>query len=238
MSTIHRWTPTSGVVTTRKLDLEYVTMALPFDGDRSLVASRESLHEFSWSTETLVCLGSWRFSSGVRFNDGALAPNGDVYVGTMSMDRQPSLGTLFRFQDGQLIPVVEKVGISNGLGWMTEGRAYYVDSMVPRINLLTLGPEGTRLGRFADLDPSDEPDGLVVTPNELLVALWDGSRLARWTHDGNRLDDVEVPVRRPTAVAVGGSDGDTLFVTTADVDGLGDGLDGLPLVTQMSSFQN
>ena len=63
------------------------------------------------------------------------------------------------------------------------------------------------------------PDGLSVDVDGCVwVALWDGGRVERYTPDG-RIDlIVSVPGGWVTNCAFGGSDGRTLYVTTACVD--------------------
>lgn len=233
-STLHRWRPGEAEVETRPLDLEFTTMALPLDADRSLVTSRSSLHEYDWSRGSLRTLGTWEFAPDVRFNDGGVAPDGTAYLGTMSMDRNPTSGTLFRWTGDDLVPVVRGVGISNGIGWAATGRGFYIDSLVPRVNLLDLTSDQP-VTQWVDLGMDDEPDGLVVTPEgDVLVALWEGQRLAHLAADGRRLPDLAVPSHSPTSVAVGGPDASLLLVTTAGVGGSPStaAYDGLVLVAQ------
>src|SRR4051794_32590377 len=59
-SALFRWDPYSEAPAVRRsLDLEFTTMALPLDDDRSLVASRNTLHEYRWRDATCRKLGSW-----------------------------------------------------------------------------------------------------------------------------------------------------------------------------------
>jgi sugar lactone lactonase YvrE len=189
-------------------------MALPLDLDRSIVASRSSLHEYRWSDDTLTALGDWHFDPDIRFNDGATSPHGEIFVGTMSMDRRPDRGALMRFADGQLETVVAKVGISNGLGWISPSTACYIDSLVPAVLRLDMAGE-PRLSTFVEL-VGDEPDGLTVSPDgDILVALWAGDRLAHLGSAGQRRADIPVPAHFPTSVAIGGAGMDVIMVTTA-----------------------
>ena len=59
-----------------------------------------------------------------RFNDVIAAPNGSVFCGTMPTESHS--GTLYRLdKDGSLRPVVENVGISNGLGFTANQDTMY-----------------------------------------------------------------------------------------------------------------
>jgi sugar lactone lactonase YvrE len=72
------------------------------------------------------------------------------------------------------------------------------------------------------------PDGLTVdAEGTLWVALWGGGTLRRYAPDGAPLAALPMPVDRPTSCAFGGSDGSTLFITTAR-----EGLDDRALARQ------
>lgn len=219
-ATLFRWNPYKEcAVERRPLDLEFTTVALPLDGDRSIVASRNSIHEYRWSDSTLRQLGEWEFAPDVRFNDGAISPDGHIYVGTMSMERRIAAGHLYRF-DGGLTPVLDGVGISNGLAWSPlTGRAFYVDSLSHQIDWLDLNCSPPRRGDFCLLGHDDEPDGIAVdSDGTVFVALWQGARLARLSPEGLRLSDVAVPAQSPTSVAFGGHRSEFNLVTTAASD--------------------
>lgn len=215
-ATIHRWTPGDGKVETRELNLEFTTVAIPLDGDRSLVASRDSLHEYSWSSGRLARRGQWRFDDDVRFNDGARSPDGNIFIGTMSMERRSNAGSLYRYDAGELRAIVSGVGISNGIGWISPTRALYIDSLIPRIHTADLTSVDVELSTYVPLSATDEPDGLCVTPDGgALIANWGKAQLIHIAPDGQRLGDIDVPVLYPTSVALGGVDLDLLLVTSA-----------------------
>lgn len=218
-ATVHRWDPyANDGVESRKLDLEFATVALPLDGDRSLVASRSSLHEYSWGTEELATLGAWNFDSDVRFNDGAIAPNGDIYIGSMSMQRRLNAGALYRFDPGTgaLDVAVGSVGISNGLAWTSESRAYYIDSLVPQIDVVTLSAGLVQREKWVGLGADAEPDGMAIdSDGSVLVALWGSGSIARAPSLGASVELVQVPPRYPTSVAVGGRANELLLLTSA-----------------------
>ena len=107
--------------------------------------------------------------------------------------------------------------LSNGVDWSPDGRrCYHADSMLRRIDVLDLDERGDvtaarELARFDEL-----PDGLSVDEEGCIwVALWDGLRVQRLTPDGRLDREVTVPGGWVTNCAFGGSDGRTLYVTTA-----------------------
>lgn len=63
------------------------------------------------------------------------------------------------------------------------------------------------------------PDGMTVTNDGLLVvALWDGSRLEVFSAEGKKIDEIPLPVKRPTSCTFGAADGATLLVTSSGQD--------------------
>jgi len=68
-----------------------------------------------------------------RFNDGEIDPQGRFWAGTMDWHAEPELGSLYRLDpDGRVTRMVERVTISNGLGWSPDGGTmYYVDTTRP-----------------------------------------------------------------------------------------------------------
>ena len=213
---IHRWEPGALTVESRKLDLEFATVALPLDADRSIVASRDSLYDYHWRSDSLSLLASRSFAEDIRFNDGGIAPDGTVYIGTMSMAGRRDAGQLFKLAGAQLTPVLSGIGISNGLGWTASGEALYVDSVISRVHRVDLTQPNPQLRTFAELDNLEEPDGLVIAPDcQVYVASWRGGCLIRLDESGRRLANVPVPARFPTSVSIGGPGRNLILVTSA-----------------------
>ena len=83
------------------------------------------------------------------------------------------------------------------------------------------------------------PDGMTVTNDGLLVvALWDGSRLEVFSAEGKKIDEILLPVKRPTSCTFGGADGATLLVTSSgqDLDRAAQPLNGKTLAVDGSGL--
>ena len=81
-------------------------------------------------------------AAGLRFNDGACDPQGRFWVGTMALDESPGRGTLYRYDERGLAPMVSPVSISNGIDWSVDGtRMIYADSTSRRIDVFAFDPE-------------------------------------------------------------------------------------------------
>ncbi|MFI8825561.1 SMP-30/gluconolactonase/LRE family protein [Streptomyces sp. NPDC053431] len=158
---------------------------------------------------------------GRRGNDAAVAPDGSLWAGTMRYDEREGGGNLVRIApDGHVTPLLDRVTVSNGIGWSPDdpGLAYYVDSPTRRVDTLRVA-DGRVVDRrpFATVGPgAGFPDGLAVDAEGCVwVALWDGGVLHRYTPAGALERTVPLPVRRPTACAFGGPGLRDLYVTTA-----------------------
>ncbi|HEY8703819.1 MAG TPA: SMP-30/gluconolactonase/LRE family protein [Gaiellaceae bacterium] len=163
-------------------------------------------------------------AGGLRFNDGACDAQGRYWVGTMALDVAPGRGTLWRYDDRGLAPMVAPVSISNGIDWSADGtRMYYVDSPSRRIDVFAFDAQDGSLSDRRTLTKIDDagasvPDGLTVDAEDhVWVALWDGSAVRRYRPDGVLDRVVELPVSRPTSCAFGGDDLGDLYVTSARV---------------------
>lgn len=171
-----------------------------------------------------------------RFNDGKVDRAGRFWAGTINDETYEPNGCLYRLdRDLRAHVMVTGLTCSNGIGWSPDNRTMYlVDSMIGTIWAyefdLASGDLGTRR-IFAKLaDAEGIPDGLTVDERGgVWVALWDGWRIAHFSPDGTRNDDVSMPVQRPTSCMFGGSDLSTLYVTSASIDLPHDGLVAGPL---------
>jgi len=158
---------------------------------------------------------------GLRANDGACDPQGRLWVGTMALDERAGAAALYRF-DGELRPILEGVGLSNGLGWSPDiSLMYYVDSLTQRVDVFDYDGEIANRRTFASIDADDgTPDGLAVDEEGgVWVALWGGSCVRRYAPDGALDHQVPIPGAKVTSCCFGGADGRSLFVTTAAPDG-------------------
>ncbi len=160
----------------------------------------------------------------VRMNDGACDPQGRFWAGTMAYDESPGEGALYRLElDGGCTKVLDGLSISNGIGWSPDGRTMYLaDSGTRQIDAFNFSPtDGSIAGRRTLVHITDSeaaPDGLTVDDEGCIwVALWDGGEVRRYDPSGLLLATVPLPVDRPTSCAFGGSNQETLFVTTARV---------------------
>ncbi len=152
----------------------------------------------------------------VRFNDGAVAPDGAFWVGTLSHDRAGA-GSLYRIgADHDLGTVISGVSISNGMDWSLNGKDhFYVDSGAGTVDVLHPTIDA-RTGVWSvedrstvfDLSPGPaSPDGLAVdSQGDIWVALWGGSRVLQLSPTGTVRSEIVVPAPHVTSMSFGGAD--------------------------------
>lgn len=173
------------------------------------------LADEDWRVDPLRPMWS---TDAVRMNEGGVAPDGSLYVGSMAYDQAKGAARLYRVRpDGRVETALESVTVSNGIDFSPDGsRAYYNDTPTGRITVFDWSPEGGLAeGRvFAEVDGF--PDGLTVDDEGgVWTAVFGGSRVERWTPDGTREAVVEVGARQVTACTFGGADLDELYITTS-----------------------
>ena len=157
----------------------------------------------------------------LRMNEGGCDPEGRFYCGSMSYDKQPGAGAVYRLDpDGSVTVVLEGVTVSNGLEWSPDGsRAYYNDTDTYRTDVFDYDAESGLTARRPFVEVSADvgrPDGLTVdSEGGVWVALNRGGVVHRYTPEGDLDAVVEVPARKVTACTFGGAALDELFITTS-----------------------
>lgn len=156
-----------------------------------------------------------------RLNDGKVDPWGRFWVGSMQADEKAKTGRLWCVTaDGKATAHRDGIGCSNSIAFdWARRRMYFADSTTGAIEQSPLDgnrrPEGWEpFARAA----KGSPDGSCTDADGYLWnAEWGGSRLVRYSADGEVDRVIELPASRPSCCAFGGSDYKTLYVTTARV---------------------
>jgi len=163
-------------------------------------------------------------TEGARFNDGKADPAGRLLVSWMGEDSSGTWGALCRVEpDGSVVTVLDGLGLPNGLDWSPDGRTFYfADTLAMAVDAFDYDIDSGGLSnrrRAITLEPGQGmPDGLTVDAegNIWLAAIWSG-QVRAYSPSGDVIAVVETPSLRPTSCAFGGSDLDTLFITSLDI---------------------
>ena len=159
---------------------------------------------------------------GDYMNDGGGDPSGRFWVGSQSMPRDPHCTLWSIGPDGEPVARLGGVTVSNGLAFDRTGSTlYYIDTLPHRsIEAFAVAPDGELSNRRTVCRvEGGNPDGMAIDLDGMLwVAVWDASEVRRYSPDGELLETIVLPAKRPTAVALVGT---MLVITTASI-GLAD----------------
>ncbi len=226
--TVNRVHPASGKFSSWAMASE--PSAIAIDGDNNLVvATRLGFVRLNTTSGEItdICAAPYDPAQN-RFNDGRVDPAGRFWVGTMYEPRDKPAAEMYVLErDALRLAWSGGMTNSNGLAWTPEGRTmFHADTTSHRIDSYDFDPasgsvaNGRNLVTFAaDKSAPDyggRPDGATVdSEGNYWVAMFEGGRLLKLSPTGELLREVELPVRCPTAVAFGGAELRTLYVTTA-----------------------
>jgi L-arabinonolactonase len=184
------------------------------------LASRVALADADFKTFSTVALIEPELPQ-TRVNDAAVDPFGGVVFGTFDeRDRKP-VASLYRLApNGSLRRLEGDVTISNGLAFSPDGSImYFADTPVGVIRRFRIGNDFSQCEEIAPLAGADiapgKPDGAVVDEagHYWNARVWGGC-LVRIAPDGTLSGRIDLSVRGPTCVALGGRNRKRLFATT------------------------
>lgn len=195
-------------------------VALSEDGGM-LAAGTRSL--VSISPEGEVSTGPDLFGdrTDVRWNDGAVDPQGRFIIGSLSLNDPERKEILLRIDpDGHSQVLRSRLSLSNGIGFSPDGgTVYHVDSLVGTVSSHSYGP-----GDFDQEEAWTEvitgfdgtPDGLTVDEKgNLWIAEWGAGVVRQYTAGGIVLQTVNVNAPQTTCPAFVGAHLDVLAITSA-----------------------
>lgn len=163
----------------------------------------------------------------MRLNDGRCDRQGRFWAGSMvlNMGLNAPEGRLYRYsarQTGVVEAQLDGFIVPNGLAFSPDGKTMYLSDSHPNVQLIWAFDYDTETGTpsnrriFVDMNHfPGRPDGAAVDAEGCYwICANDAGLIHRFAPDG-RLDfSLEVPVKKPTMCAFGGSNLDTLFVAS------------------------
>ena len=157
----------------------------------------------------------------VRFNDGAVDPQGRFFAGTMEWDGAEDIGKLFRLNTDHSWDLLEEnIYITNGMGWNLQLDKYFmVDTLRHVMYVYDYDLEtGNIFSRRVHIQfgQNEFPDGMTIdSEGGFWVALWGSSKIIHFDRNGKAIQEIPVPVSHPTSCCFGGPDLKTLFITSS-----------------------
>lgn len=158
-----------------------------------------------------------------RFNDGKCDSRGRLWAGTTRVQHDEPSGFLYRLDaDLSVNRKLDDVWISNGLAWSRDDKTmYYIDSPTSEVVSFDFDAATGEISNEQLVieipEGGGSPDGMTIDEEGMLwVALWDGWRVIRVNPEsGEIIDEIRLPVARPTSCVFGGANLDELYITTA-----------------------
>lgn len=188
-----------------------------------LLGLRDGIYDFDPTTGRETPVALIELPHDHRLNDGKLDPQGRLWVGTINTSPEPSETAGLYVLRNNLLELFESgFTNANGKAWSGDGTLmYHADT-----------DRGTIWVYDYDLEqgvPSNKrvfvkkegwsPDGLCMDPKgRLLVAVFGGSALEMYSHRGDLIHSIELPVPNVTSSDI--ADGE-IIITTA-YDGMSD----------------
>jgi len=161
---------------------------------------------------------------GNRCNDGKCDLQGRFWVGTCDTANGKATGWFYRIgPGGETQRTVGPFICTNGPAFSPDGKAIYcVDSYGRAVHRGILSADGEISAQnlfTAFDDPAwGYPDGLTCDVEGCVwIAHWGGSRVSRFSPQGDLLDVITLPVSQPSSCTFGGPDLRTLFITSASI---------------------
>jgi sugar lactone lactonase YvrE len=157
-------------------------------------------------------------------NDLVVDPSGRVIVGEFGYDlyaeAEPQGGSLFGVRpDGGYDVLVDDLVFPNGMAILSTGVLVVAETFGTRLTAFDIAPDGALINRrvWAQLPEGSTPDGICVDAED---AIWVSSivpgRFLRVREGGELTDDIQLDGRLAVDCVLGGADGRSLLLSTAD----------------------
>jgi sugar lactone lactonase YvrE len=234
-----RWAPGSAEVRRWPMPARIGGFVLK-QGGGALVVLADGLYDMDFGTGRLGLRVPSPFDGGISLHECICDPSGRFWVGSINDavnpdNLHPGGGKLFRLDGDELVPVIEDISCSNGLAFSPDGRTlYHTDAPTGRCYKWDCDPATGEIGNqrlLLELAPGEGfVDGATVdAEGGYWATIVYSGYLRRYLPDGSYDLEVKLPFVNPTKVVFGGSDLDTLYITSMAQGAPGEvepGLDG------------
>jgi sugar lactone lactonase YvrE len=219
---IHRFHPVSGAQRTWPAPAR-VGFVLPTTAGWHIAGLKTGLHRFNPETGNFTLLHVVEpHSPNNRLNDGFVDSEGFLWFGSMDDNEEEPSGALYQLNDTGCVRRDPGYVVSNGPAESPDGRVlYHTDTLAGIIYAFDRTRAGLLSNKrvFARFGPGEGfPDGPIVDAEGCVwTGVFGGSRLQRYSPQGELLTTLRLPCSAVTKAAFGGDDLRTLYITTAHV---------------------
>jgi sugar lactone lactonase YvrE len=184
-----------------------VSFAIPQQDGHLLVGLSDGIYRYDPETGDEAQISLLDIPKSHRLNDGKLDPAGRLWVGTINTDDEPSENAALYLLRNSLFEKVEGVYLNaNGKAWNPNGSImYHADTSRGAIWRYNYDlPSGMLSNKMVFVSPGDwSPDGLCMDlEGNLLVAVFGGARVERYSPRGERLSDIKVLVPKRASISL------------------------------------
>lgn len=156
-----------------------------------------------------------------RFNDGKADPFGNYVVGTMDLEENRPIGSLYVIKEKTVKCILTHLTISNGITWDIRKRVFYhIDTPRKSVEAYSYDKEMNieKIGTSIDFRKEvGYPDGMTIDADgNLWVAHWGGNRIS--LHDPERqrkIGEILFPAQNITSCVFANDGLHDLYVTSA-----------------------
>jgi len=192
--------------------------ALPTEDGSLVCGVRSGLHRFDPSSGRFDLLAEVEPDRPQnRLNDGFVAPDGSLWFGSMDDSEATVSGALYRYHRGEITREDDGYRVTNGPAMSPDGRTLYHNDTTER-RIYAFDHDDGRLSNkrlFAETEDGFADGPSVDSAGVVHVGLFNGSGVARFSPEGERIGTIRFPVVTVTKAAFGGDDLRTLYCTTA-----------------------
>jgi L-arabinonolactonase len=220
---LHRWQPESGAHDIWPMPQRIGGFVHKAAGGL-LLALADGVYDFDLESEALTLRASSPLPPHVTLHECGCDRQGRLWVGSFDhrfpADRGAAGGSWFRLDGNALTPVIEGVSVSNGLAFSPDGRTLYcANTPSGSVEAFDLEPATGELSNrrlFLTLAPGDgHIDGATVdAEGGYWLAVVATGTVHRYRPDGTLDQTIALPCSNPTKPAFGGTNMETLYVTS------------------------
>lgn len=242
---VHRYMLTDGARNTWTFDVEVTSLSARDQGG-FIGTIRDGYAHIDFDSLTIepVQLPESDIQNN-RFNDGKVDAQGNYWAGTMDTEQTSESGILYRLNaDLSLDTMDDNYIITNGPTFSKDGKTlYHTDSIKREVYAFDLSSTGSISNKriFTKFVGDDEgvPDGMTVDSEDCIwVCHFGGSRITRYSPEGQILQVIPMPVPNITSCTFAGDNLDMLFITTARYTIAEEDLPNYPLAGSLFSFKS
>ncbi len=197
---------------------QMIGFALPCSAGKMICGMKDGIYTYDLATREEILL-SETLPNNVRFNDGKIDARGRLWAGTIALENESEpIAKLYCFNDRNLEEKKSGLSISNGLAWSSDNkRLYHAETGKDTIWRYDYDIEtGNIFNQTVFIENIGSPDGIHIDKQgRLYIALFGSSKVAIYDLNGNYLNEIGLPVSQVTSCVTGGTDGQTVFITTA-----------------------